>query len=498
LSGFVGHLKFCFTEKGNLGELIMKSKMHPNSFFLFCLVIVLMLTSCTSTLSEVASTPIQAEPQIVEVTKIVAGTPVVQQIVVTPTPLPEAPKPEGEILVWGWVPGDQAFASIMEGFNKEYPDIKVDVQMIPGNNTGTRDALAAALAAGSGAPDVTMIEINDVGRFVMQGGLVDLKQPPFNLGKYEDDFVPYKWQQGLTLDGKLLAFPWDIGPAGLFYRRDIFEAAGLPSEPEEVAKLLSTWQGYLDTGEKVNDPDNNIFWTDNISNIPYIYFAHKNFFDEDLNIAFDNPRTLELFNYALEGRRANLDANIPAWTQEWYSALGSGQIATTIAGSWFGGFLKSFVDPEGSGKWGVVPIPEDPLQNWGGSFLAIPEQSKNKEAACAFVEYVTTNADAQNRIFINVDYFPAYMPAWDNPLYEEGDPYFAGQKTRQMWIDIATSEGKVIATPLDSAAETAFNAEIGKMLDQNLDPAATLQNAVKAVEDSIAKDKETLLSQMNK
>ncbi len=475
----------------------MKGKLHPKPFLLLSLSVILVLSACTPTAPVVPPTSVPAEPQIVEVTKIVAGTPEIQHVIVTPTPEPEAPKPKGEILVWGWPAADQAFAAIMEGFNKEYPDIEVSVEMIPGMAGGTRDALAAALAAGSGAPDISMIEINDIGRFVMQGGLVDLKQPPYNAGKYENDFVPYKWQQGLTLDGKLLAFPWDIGPAGLFYRRDIFEAAGLPSQPEEVAELLSTWQGYLDTGEKVNDPDNNIFWTDNISNIPYIYFAHKNFFDEDLNIAFNNPRTLEMFEYALEGRRANLDARVPPWTQEWYTALGSGQIATTIAGSWFGGFLKSWIDPEGLGNWGVVPIPEDPLQNWGGSFLAITEQSQNKEAAWAFIEYAMANADAQNRMFISVDYFPAYLPAWENPLYEEGDPYFAGQKTRMMWVNIASSEGNVFTTPLDSAAEGAFNAEVGKMLDQDLDPELTLENAVKAVEDAIAKDKETLLSKMN-
>jgi multiple sugar transport system substrate-binding protein len=173
-------------------------------------------------------------------------------------------------------------------------------------------------------------------------------------------------------------------------------------------------------------------------------------------------------------------------------------VATTIAGCWFGGFLKSFVDPEGIGNWGVVPIPEDPQQNWGGSFLAIPEQSQNKEAAWAFIEYAMANADAQNRMFVAVDYFPAYMPAWDNPLYEEADPYFAGQKTRQMWVDIAKSEGKVFATPLDSAAEQAFNAEVGVMLDQDLDPAVAMDNAVAAVEAAIAQDKETLLATLDK
>jgi multiple sugar transport system substrate-binding protein len=474
----------------------MKSKLYPARFFLFSLALIVALSACAPPPPAAQPTAAPLEPKIVEVTKIVAGTPVVQQVIVTPTPAPEAPKPEGEILVWGWPAADQAFAAIMEGFNEAYPDIQVTVQMIPGPSSGTRDALAAALAAGSGAPDISMIEINDVGRFVMQGGLVDLLQPPYDAGKYEQEFVPYKWQQGLTPDGKLLAFPWDIGPAGLFYRRDLFEAAGLPSDPAEVAELLSTWQGYLDTGKLVNNPAKNIFWTDNISNIPYIYYAHKNFFDEDLNIAFDNPRTLELLTYALEGRRAGLDANIPAWTQEWYTALGAGQIATTIAGSWFGGFLKSWVDPQGAGRWGVVPIPEDPLQNWGGSFLAITEQSQNKEAAWAFIEYAMANADAQNRMFVTVDYFPALMLAWENPIYLEGDPYFAGQNTRQMWIDIATSEGKVIATPLDSAAEQAFNAEVGNMLNQDLDPAVALENAVLAVEAAIARDKETLLAQL--
>jgi multiple sugar transport system substrate-binding protein len=474
----------------------MKCNLHPKPFVLLTLVFILVVSACAPAAPAVTPAAPTPEPQIIEVTKIVAGTSIVQQVIVTPTPEPEAPKPKGEILVWGWPAADQAFAAIMEGFNKEYPDITVNVQMIPGMAGGTRDALAAALAAGSGAPDVTMIEINDIGRFVMQGGLVDLMQPPYNAGKYEKDFVPYKWQQGLTPDGQLLAFPWDIGPAGLFYRRDIFEAAGLPSAPEEVAQLLSTWQGYLDIGKQVNDPAHNLFWTDNISNIPYIYYAHKNFFDEDFNIAFDNPRTLELLQYALDGRHENLDAKIPPWTPEWYSALGAGQIATTIAGSWFGGFLKSWIDPEGAGHWGVVPIPEDPLQNWGGSFLAIPEQSQNKEAAWAFVEYAMANADAQNRMFIGVDYFPAFMPAWENPLYEEADSYFGGQKTRSIWVEIANSEGKVFATPLDSAAEQAFNAEVGKMLDQDLDPAETLQAAVKAVEAAVAQDKETLLAQL--
>jgi multiple sugar transport system substrate-binding protein len=437
--------------------------------------------------------------ETVEVEKQVVVTKEVEkQVLVTPTPQPEAPKPEGEITVWGWPAADKAFEAIIQGFNEEYPAIQVTWEMIPGMAGGTRDALSTALAAGSGAPDISMIEINDIDRFVLQGGLVDLLQEPYNAGRYKDDFVAYKWDQATTPDGRLLAFPWDIGPASIFYRRDVFEKAGLPSDPESVAEMLSTWQDYIDAGKKVNDPANNIFWIDNAPQIPYIYYAHKNFFDGDYNVAINNPKTLQVLQYAKQARQLGLDAKATPWTEEWYSMLGNGQIATVIAGCWFGGFLKSWIDPDGAGNWGVIPIPEDPLQNWGGSFLAITEQSQNKEAAWAFIEYAMATPNAQNQMFVAVDYFPAYTPAWDNPLYEEGDLYFGGQKTRALWTQIATSPGDIFTSPMDSAAEQAFNSEVARMLDQDLDPQETLKAAEQAITEQTAADRALLMKMIGK
>jgi multiple sugar transport system substrate-binding protein len=414
----------------------------------------------------------------------------------TEAPTVEPQQIAGEILIWGWPAADKAFEAIIEGFNENYPGVKVTWEMNPGMAAGTRDALSTALSAGSGAPDISLIEINDIGRFVMQGGLVDLMQPPYNAARYKDQFVPYKWQQALSPDGRLLAFPWDIGPASIFYRRDLFDKAGLASDPESVAEMFSTWDSFIEAGKKVNDPENHVYWMDLANNIPYIYYAHKNFYDEKYEVAVNNSKTLRLFELAKQARSLKMDAKVPAWTEEWYSMLGQGQIATTIAGCWFGGFLKSFIDPTGAGKWGVVPIPEDPLQNWGGSFLAITEQSKNKEAAWAFIEYALTNADSQNRIFVNVDYFPSFLPAWENPLYDESDFYFGGQKTRALWTQIATSEGKIFTTPMDSAAESIFNAEVAAMLDQDLDPQEVLTLIEQRIKDETAQDKDYLMEML--
>jgi len=147
--------------------------------------------------------------------------------------------PDGpaEIVIWGWPAADVAFEAIMPGFEELYPDIDVTWEMT--SSDGVADALTAAIAAGSGAPDISMIEINYIDQFALFGGLVDLLQEPYNAGRYQDQFVEYKWEQATTLEGdQLVAFPWDIGPATVFYRRSLFDAAGLPSDPESVTEML--------------------------------------------------------------------------------------------------------------------------------------------------------------------------------------------------------------------------------------------------------------------
>jgi multiple sugar transport system substrate-binding protein len=398
-----------------------------------------------------------------------------------------------EIMIWGWPAADKAFEAIYPAFQKLHPTISVKWEMRAGGTTGVRDGLVAAFAAGTGAPDIAMIEINHIDGFVIFGGLANLLDSPFNAGRYKNDFVAYKWKQGSTPDGKkLFAFPWDIGPATVFYRRDLMDKAGVASSPEAMTAALKDWNGYLALGRKLNSPTTGVRWTDNASGVPYIYYSHKNFFDSKLNVAIDNPKTRQVLQVAKTVRKEGMDLKTNFWSEEWYKALNNGNVATTIVGCWFGGFLKSWIAKDTAGKWGIVPVPEDPLQNWGGSFMAIPEQSKNKLAAWKFIEFSMATTEAQNAVFQAVDYFPAYKPAWKDPLYEAGDPYFAGQKTRRMWADIANTQGPFVTTALDAAAEEAFTAELAKFLDQDLPIEPTIAAMVKAVENAVKEDKAEL------
>ena len=102
--------------------------------------------------------------------------------------------------------------------------------------------------------------------------------------------------------------------------------------------------------------------------------------------------------------------------------------------------MKSWIAPESAGKWGVCRLPAGIADsNQGGSYLAIPSQNQNKEAAWVFIQFALATKEVQNAMFEAVDYFPGYKTAWGDPIYDEEGPYFAGQKTRALWADIAAN-----------------------------------------------------------
>ncbi len=208
----------------------------------------------------------------------------------------------------------------------------------------------------------------------------------------------------------------------------------------------------------------------------------------------NEEKPVRLLTIAQDARNRGVDARVANWSAEWQTMLGTGSIAMQYGGAWFGGFLKGWLQPEDTeweGIWGIFEVPEDPGQNWGGSFLAIPEQTENKEAAWKFIEYSMATKEAQNKMFAAVDYFPAYIPAFDDPLYEEADPFFGNQFTKQIWVDIAVNKIKpFVTTPMDAQAEQIFMAAVNQALDQGLDPQETLDQAALDIEQQTAPDKE--------
>jgi ABC-type glycerol-3-phosphate transport system substrate-binding protein len=360
-----------------------------------------------------------------------------------------------KLVIGGWPAGDQAFKAIIPAFIKLHPDVEVVLNFM--QTADHHQQLSTAIAAGTGAPDVAMLEQAWVGRYKDAGGFENLLDAPYNAGSMKSDFVDYKWQLATSVDGKkLVGLVWDIGPATLFYRRDVFKDAGLPTEPAEVDKLLSTWDGVLKAAKAVYQPGKR--WL--VPNASYLYtwnFMNRDFYNDKLELVLDKPAAVEALKAAITMRKNGWDAKLDMWSNESNAGLGSGNIACVVAGCWYGGFIKGWIAPKTSGLWGVAKIPGNISEsNWGGSYLAIPSQGKNKKLAWEFVKFALATKDAQNTMFKTVDYFPGYIPAWSDPMYNEGDPFFAGQKTRALWVDISKKIKPTFATLMDSTVDDSL------------------------------------------
>src|SRR4029078_2173516 len=114
---------------------------------------------------------------------------------------------------------------------------------------------------GTGTPARPGIKGEDIASLLPQASrFVDLKS--VGADSVLGDYLQWKVNQATTLDGKVIGLPIDVGPTGLFYREDIFAAAGLPSDPAKVADQLKTGDDYFAAGVqlKAKNPKALLVW----------------------------------------------------------------------------------------------------------------------------------------------------------------------------------------------------------------------------------------------
>jgi len=104
-----------------------------------------------------------------------------------------------------------------------------------------KSKLLTTLAGRSHVPDLTFINSDIASYFPNADQFVDLY--PLGAKDHQQDFLKFKWNFGVTPQGRMIGYPMDTGPTALFFRHDVLDKAGLPSEPDAVHKATSTWDG---------------------------------------------------------------------------------------------------------------------------------------------------------------------------------------------------------------------------------------------------------------
>ena len=285
-----------------------------------------------------------------------------------------------------WSSGEE-LGRFVEGFNELYPDVTVNITVVP--NADFLAKLTPTLASGQGAPDIFTGESDYVKYLVDSGYWDDLKAEPYNADT--SDVWDYVVSVGTDDGGTLRALSFQASPGSIMYRRDIARDVLGTDDPDEVAAMLTDESAMLDVAAKLKESGIKMFasWQD-IFNMEFSNRAEpwvvddKLVIDESMLSFMDTAKTITDNGY---------DLGVDPWAPEWIAAVDSADTFCYVLPSW--GY-QSVVKPgavETAGEWAMCQGPIPYVK--GGTWLGIYKDSPNKDLAWAFLSYCCLNSEAQ-------------------------------------------------------------------------------------------------------
>ncbi|CAN5838815.1 extracellular solute-binding protein [soil metagenome] len=390
------------------------------------------------------------------------------------------------LTVWVWDINKPALESTISSFQEMHPGVEVVVEDLGNQNTYDR-GLAGCAAGGFGMPDVYLVENNEAEVFWTQfpDCFLDLR----TVGGEEllPLFPDFKWTE-LTDGERIMAVPYDSGPTAIFYRRDLYEQAGIDVDD------IETWDDFIAAGQAMNAATDGAVkmgtvakgaddeWFRMLANQAGCFY-----FDEDATqVTVAQPGCVQ----ALETLKRLYDADVLAvggWVEQ-IQLIQNSAAASALFGSWYGGVIQAEA-PDQSGLWGVYLTPAlEPggirASNLGGSALAIPASTQNPELAYAFVVNALADEENQLNILENFGLTPSLLSLLDAPELDEPVEYFGGQA---VWVDILGTLGDVPAVAGTAFFQEAREVMIG-VVNSYLDgPSGSAEAALQAAAQQISR-----------
>lgn len=396
--------------------------------------------------------------------------------------------PSGEITVWMWENAKVSLDPLADKFAEMYPDITVNYETMPNEDLYSKYILAAQ--TGEGGPDVVIIESEMLPMMIQTGSLMDVTD---RIGDDVSNFNKGKIEMATGEDGKIYAVPWDSAPSAMMYNRQIFKDAGLSDDPAEVEKMLATWDSYKDTMKTIKDATGCYAFATQRTNVRYTHFtgmmAQKSATEDEFvfnkagDVNFDSEFGVRVGQFLTDMFQEDLIYDAARYTQQHDQAYKDDKVATIFGAAWMMPILKEAYGADREGNWGVVPMPvwdegDARTSEDGGSNLAITANSKNPDAAWAYVNFHLMNTESQLEMYRN-GLFPAWEPAYGDPSVSMEDPFFGGQNAVAVFETLApevpavnyTKDYQRAAEAIKVALELSYN-DNGKTVAENLKAAA--------------------------
>lgn len=323
-----------------------------------------------------------------------------------------------------WAMGREAevVGELVADFEREHPDLRVEVQQIPWS--AAHEKLLTAYAADA-LPDLCQLGNTWVPEFAELRALEPL-QPYIEASATvrADDYFPGIWETNVV-DGSLYGVPWYADTRLLFYRKDLLAAAGYGHPP----RSWDEWREMMAAVRKRGGDGH------------YAILLPLNEFEQLLSLALqqDDPLLRDgRGNFESQGFRRALGFYGSMFERDWAPPMSETQISN-VWDEFFNGMFVFYVSgpwnirefrqraPDAlKDAWGTAPLPgpDGPGAGIaGGTSLVLFRTSPRKRAAWAFVEYLS-RPDVQQRFHAEIGDLPPRRSTWEHLALRQ-DPYAA-------------------------------------------------------------------------
>jgi multiple sugar transport system substrate-binding protein len=347
--------------------------------------------------------------------------------------------------------------ALVDAFNASQGDVAVDLQVVSWSEGHDRLVI---WISGNQAPDLANVSAG----WMVEFNAIDALEPlddKFSPG-FLDAFEP-AGLDAMRIDGKLMGLPYFLDPRALYYRTDLFEAAGL--EPP------ATWDEVRAAAKALNNPPD--VYGIGIDNTPdgsdcfqyaFIGAGGTSRYGEDgkslLNSEVGVRATQFLVDLAVNDKTTQpnpANANRDSDVQPLFIA---GKLAMLETGSWFPTILKQQAPDI---PYGVAKLPMAdatiPYHNafWPDAVVMF-KQSQHQDAAVKFLEF---QFNKENRLA-----FAQQRGVIPERIDVGQDPAFADNETVQFFVEELKSAVNIYAAPYPNETQAfgIMSAELAKAL----------------------------------
>lgn len=403
---------------------------------------------------------------------------------------------EGKLSSWSF----HIHGNIMEEMAARYQektDVEVETETIGADQYN--DRLTRELQSGQDPPSAVTMRPGPVRGLATGGFVQDISDL---VEEHDDQIMDIVKNRGRieekvlerTHEGYYVNIGIDLGPYIILYNRDLFEEAGLPTEPEDVEEEIQTWQQFIEAGGQVKQNTSATEMIgDDLSELNDLWVAmmnqmHGRYYtprppDGTAEFNFNQPANIKAAQVAKAVHEVTAD--VPRLNSRHVDMINSEELACVIAPAWmqfaFKGVESDVAEVAGSfedmaGKWRGfrIPLPDDIVDmddhlpdglevkraaNQAGATAGIPSgiPEEHNEEAKEWLKFWTLSED---KFEVTLDAgvgITNYRSEWEDKLEEPVD-YFGGQPINKVWTESGLECPDQYRTPTGTVRELMYEA----------------------------------------